>query len=151
MRTLAAIILLCSVPIARGGGPRFVAGTSFPVYTVHPETEILTPISGTSQFILTGQPIAPVTLRLVAPARQPVVGGIVTLTGAIRAWTPPCPEDRTCDPGRLLAPISMSGTSANDGSVSFLLVPIGNTAARIPGLATAGSSSAVAFTTEISP
>ena len=124
---------------------------SIPVYTVHLETEILAAVSGTGQQLLTAQPVAPVVLSLTAPGGQPIAGGIVALTGSIRTWTPSCPTMQTCKPGRLLAPISLTGTSTGDGSVSFILTPDGAMPERITALATAGSVSSVPVDIEIHP
>lgn len=154
---------IATVPLNLGPGP---AGASFslsaclaqtascvtiPVYTVHPETEILTPVSGTDQELLAAQPIAPVALRLIAPGGQPIAGGLVTLTGSVRAWTPPCPAARICQPGRLLAPVSLTGISTGDGSVSFMLTPAGDMPARLTAMATAGSTSSIPVNIDIHP
>jgi hypothetical protein len=124
---------------------------SFPVYTVHPEAEILTPVRGSFQQLRAGQPIAPVVLRLNAPGGQPVAGGVVTLTGSVRAWTPPCQPSKNCGQGRVLGTISLTGTSSVDGSVSLLPVLAGSGPEHLTGLSSAGASSFVPVDIEISP
>lgn len=127
------------------------ACVNIPVYTVHPETEILMPVSGLDQQLLAEQPLAPVVMRLVAPGGQPIVGGLITLTGSVRAWTPTCPALQPCEPGRLLAPISLTGISTGDGSVTFILAPTEPMSERLTALATAGSASSIPISIEIHP
>ena len=124
---------------------------NLPVYTVHAEAEILRPVSGSSQQLFTGQPVAPVVLRLIAPGGQPIAAGVVTLTGSIRAWTAACQPPRTCNQGRILGTISLTGTSSGDGSVSFLPVPVASAPEHFTGLASAGPSSSVPLDIEIHP
>jgi hypothetical protein len=130
--------------------PNTASCVAIPVYTVHPETEILSAASGTNQELVPGQPPAPVVMRLLAPGGQPIVAGTVTFNGVIRAWIPPCSSIGPCPPGRLLSTFSQSGTSAGDGSVSFTpgLTQIPE---RLTGLAIAGSSSTVPFAIDVHP
>lgn len=124
---------------------------TLPVYTVHPEAEILEQLSGIIQSVPAGQSIAPIFLRLIAPGGQPIVGAPVVLTGSTRAWTPPCPPYQACAPGRLLAPVLILGTTASDGSVSFQPQLISNIPQRLTGVASAGITAAISFDIEIHP
>jgi hypothetical protein len=122
---------------------------TMPVYVVHPETEILSPVSGNDQLLPVGQAAASVVTRTLAPGGQPVVGGTVTFTGSVRAWTPACSSSGSCPLGRLLSTFAQSAISAADGTSTFSTV-LSGLPQRLSGLAVAGNS-VVPFNTEVSP
>jgi hypothetical protein len=131
--------------------PNTTSCTSIPAYTVHPEAEILSFVSGADQELVSGEQPAPVVMRLLATTGQPIVGGVVNFSGIIRAWTPRCPSTGLCTSGRLLSAFSQSGTTTADGSVSVSPVLSGSIPGRLVGVATIGSSSTVPFEIDVHP
>jgi hypothetical protein len=130
--------------------PNTNACVQIPAYAVHPQAELLSPVSGTAQQLVAGQSPAPVTMRLVAPAGQPIVAGTVTFTGEIRAWTPPCPITGPCSPGSLLGTFSQEAGTAADGSATFT-PNLTSTPQIVTGIATAGSTSTASFQIDVHP
>jgi hypothetical protein len=130
--------------------PATTSCVAIPVYTVHPETELLSSVSGVNQQLIPGQTPAPVTVRLLAPGGQPIVGGTVTFTGALRAWTPPCSPVGPCPAGYLLSTFTQSVSTAADGSAAFTSV-LTVTPEVLTGVAIAGASSTVPFQIEVHP
>jgi hypothetical protein len=120
------------------------------VYTVHPEAEILSAVSGSVQILMTDQSPAPIVMRLTAPGGQPIVSGTVSFTGTIRAWTPACAPGGPCEPGRLLSEFAQTASSAADGSATFSPI-LTRTPQILSGIAFAGTAASEPFQIEISP
>jgi hypothetical protein len=84
-----------------------------------PFSASLVAVSGTSQTLGPGDPLAPVVLGVVDPSGQPMAGAAVSFYETLRPWTPPCPAQGSCPIAPVLATQTVKAVSAADGSVSL--------------------------------
>lgn len=89
------------------------------VTPVHAEAAVLTPWSGTVQYIPASQTFAPVTLRVTDPFGHPLAGASVTFSQTFTGWSEPCPAQGSCPAAPVLAQQTSQTISAIDGSVTL--------------------------------
>lgn len=122
-----------------------LAGTlgcaTFTVIPVHPQTALLTPWSGTVQYIAASQTFAPVVLHVVDAFGHPLAGASVTFVETLDGWTEPCPAQGRCPPAPVLAQQTLQAASSIDGSVTLTPLAPDGLPGRLLITAIAGSSS----------
>jgi hypothetical protein len=121
-----------------------LAGTTncatFAVTPVHPETAVLAPWSGTSQYISLGQAFVPVVLRVTDAFGHSLAGAAVTFAELLEGWTEPCPLQGSCAPAPVLGEQMLQATSGIDGSVTLTPLSAGGLAGRVLVMAATGNS-----------
>jgi hypothetical protein len=130
------------------GTSQCVAYTAF---GARPEHAVLQAVAGTTQSISTSAAPAPITLRLLDMAGNPMAGGSVALYQAVYAWTPPCNPHLVCPPGALLAVQSATAISDLSGLVSFAPAALPGVATNLIALAAAGNTATVPIVIEQHP
>jgi hypothetical protein len=122
-----------------------LAGTTscatFTVTPVDPETLVLAPWSGASQYIAASQTFTPVVLHVTDAFGNPVAGAGVTFSGRLYGWTEPCATQGQCAPAPVLAQQTVQGISGIDGSVTLTPLSQSGLAGRL--MVTAASSNGV--------
>jgi hypothetical protein len=124
---------------------------AFTAFGARPEYAALEAISGTGQSLAASGTPNQIVLRLLDMDGNPMAGGTVALYQALYAWTPPCSPNVICPPGALLATQASAGTSAVDGSVTFVPASLPGVATNLMGLAASGSASTVNVSIEQHP
>jgi hypothetical protein len=122
-----------------------LAGTTtncatFTVTPVHSETAVLTPWSGTSQYVSSGQTFAPVVLHVTDPFGHPLAGANVTFAETLDGWTEPCSDQGSCTPAPVLEQQTLQAISGIDGSVSFTPLTANGLATRLLATAATGGT-----------
>jgi hypothetical protein len=121
-----------------------LAGTTncatFMVTPVHPETAVLAPWSGTSQYISLGQAFTPVMLRVTDAFGHSLAGAAVTFAELLEGWTERCPLQGSCAPAPVLGEQMLQVTSGIDGSVTLTPLSAGGLAGRLLVMAATGNS-----------
>lgn len=110
------------------------------VTPVHSETAVITPWSGTSQYISASQTFVPVVLHVNDAFGHPLAGANVTFAQTLDGWTEPCPSQGSCAPAPVLEQQTLLAISGIDGSVSFTPLSSNGLAARLFVTAAAGST-----------
>jgi hypothetical protein len=123
----------------------------FTAFGARPEYAALQAISGTNQSLTMSGTPNQIALRLIDMDGNPVAGGTVALYQALYAWTPPCSLNAVCRPGALLATQASTGTTAVDGSVTFVPASLPGVATNLMGLAASGNTSTVNLSIEEHP
>jgi hypothetical protein len=124
---------------------------AFTAFGARPEYAALEAISGTSQSLTASDTPNQIVLRLLDMDGNPMAGGTVALYEALYAWTPPCSPNVVCPPGALLATQASMGTTAVDGSVTFVPASLPGVATNLMGLAASGNTSTVNVSIEQHP
>jgi hypothetical protein len=124
---------------------------AFTAFGARPEYAALEAISGTSQSLAASGTPNQIALRLLDMDGNPMAGGTVALYQALYAWTPPCSPNVVCPPGALLATQASTGTTAVDGSVTFVPAALPGVATNLMGLAASGNTSTVNVSIEQNP
>jgi hypothetical protein len=124
---------------------------AFTAFGARPEFAALEAISGTSQSLAASGTPNQIALRLLDMDGNPMAGGTVALYQALYAWTPPCSPNVVCPPGALLATQASTGTTAVDGSVTFVPASLPGVATNLMGLAASGNTSTVNVSIEQNP
>lgn len=124
---------------------------AFNVFGARPEFGSLIAVSGTNQSIAAGATPAPVVLRVLDMDGNAMAGATVTVTQALYAWAPQCPQRGRCVQAPLLATQSSTATSALDGSVMVTPLTQSGVATKLLGLAATGNSASLLFTVEQHP
>ena len=124
---------------------------AFTAFGARPEYGALEAISGTSQSLAASGTPSQIALRLLDMDGNPMAGGTVALYQALYAWTPPCSPNVVCPPGALLATQASTGTTAVDGSVTFVPASLPGVATNLMGLAASGNTSTVNISIEQNP
>jgi hypothetical protein len=116
---------------------------AFTAFGARPEYAALEAISGTSQSLAASGTPNQIALRLLDMDGNPMAGGTVALYQALYAWTPVCSPNVVCPSGALLATEASTGTTAVDGSVTFVPASLTGAATNLMGLAASGNTSTV--------
>ena len=113
---------------------------TFTVTPVHPESAVLAPWSGTTQYVYASQTFAPVVLHVTDAFGDPLAGATVTFAETLDGWTEACPAQGECDPAPVLAQQSVQAISGIDGSVTLTPVSANDQAARLLVTAATGDA-----------
>jgi len=134
-----------------GGVPGGSGCAVFAIASVDPGTATLVALSGASQTVAVGDPVAPVVLQVLDAAGQPLAGAQVEFYETLRQWTPPCPAQGSCPGAPVLATQTVEAVSAADGSVT--LAPLTDSAVptRLSALAVTGDSGTLALSIDCHP
>lgn len=145
-------------PLARGQTATASAclnGTAqcatFTALGARPELAALAPFSGTAQSIALSDLPAPIALRVLDTADNPVAGAIVTLFQSVYAWSPPCAPQGRCAQPQLLETQSAVAVSSLDGVVTFTPASIPGIPTTLTGVATIGNTAVQAIAIEQHP
>jgi hypothetical protein len=145
-------------PLAEGQSASATACTTssnscaaFQVFGSRPEFAALAAISGTTQSMQVGATPSPVSIRVLDMDGNPMAGATVSVSQALYAWTPPCPQHGRCNQPQLLSTQSATLTSALDGSVVILPLSLTGVATNLIGLAATGNAASLTFAIEQHP
>ena len=134
-----------------GGVPGGNGCASLPIVSVDPSSAGLIAISGTSQTLAAGDPLAPVVLRVVDSAGDPMAGAVVTFYETLRQWTPPCPPQGSCPSGPVLATQTVEAASDAYGVVTLTPLTDGIIATQLEALAVTGYNATMTISIERHP
>jgi len=123
-----------------GGVPNGNGCAEFAILGDDPSTAGLIAVSGTSQTLGPSDALAPVVLRVVDLAGQPMAGAQVNFYETLRQWTPPCPTQGNCPHAPVLATQVVQAISAADGTVTLNPLTDGIVATQLDVLAVTGDS-----------
>ncbi len=134
-----------------GGVPGGNGCTTLNVASVDPSAAGLIAISGTTQILAVGDPLASVVLQVVDSAGHAMAGARVTLYETLRQWTPPCPAQGSCPAAPVLATQTVQATSDSGGLVTLNPLTDGTVATRLDVLAVTGNTATVAISIDRHP
>ncbi len=124
---------------------------TFTVSGARPEYATVNAVSGTAQSLALSAVPSPIVLRVLDADGNPMAGATVNLYQSLYAWQPPCPEHGVCTQAPLLALETAMGTSAVDGSLTFIPLNRPGTATNLYGVAATGNTSTVGIAIEQHP
>ena len=134
------------------GGIRGGAGCApFVIAGVDAGAASLVAVSGTSQTLEISDAPAPVVLRVIDAAGDPMAGGLVNFYETLRQWTPPCAGQGSCPAGPVLAQQTVQAISAADGSVTLTPLNDGGVATQLQVLAVTGDSATLTISVDRQP
>ena len=134
-----------------GGVPGGNGCASLPIVSVDPSSAGLIAVSGTSQTLPAGDPLAPVVLRVVDSAGDPMAGAVVTFYETLRQWTPPCPPQGGCPSGPVLATQTVQAVSDGNGMVNLTPLTEGTLPTQLDAQAVTGNSATMAISIDRHP
>jgi hypothetical protein len=108
-------------------------------------------VSGVSQVSSVQATPAQITLRILDMDGNPMAGGSVALYQALYAWAPGCGVEQVCGPSILLATQVSTGSSATDGTVSFIPASLPGIPTTLQALAATGNTASVNISIEQQP
>jgi hypothetical protein len=148
---LAAASVATVYACVAGGVPGGNGCASLPIVSVDPSSAGLIAVSGTSQTLATADPLAPVVLRVVDSAGDPMAGAVVTFYETLRHWTPRCPPQGSFSSGPVVATQTVEATSDANGVVILTPLTDGIVATQLEALAVIGDSAAMTISIERHP
>jgi hypothetical protein len=111
----------------------------------------LQPVSGTAQYLATGAPPDPITMRLLNMNGNAMAGGTIALYQALYAWAPACNPHIVCPPSVLLSVQAATATSGIDGLVSFTPATMPGVATNLQAIAATGNTAVLPIAIERHP
>lgn len=124
---------------------------AFTVIPVHPETAVLTPWSGTIQYIGRNANFAPVTVLVTDAFGHPLAGANVTFAEKLVGWTETCQGDPRCSNAPLLAQQIVQAISGTDGTATLSPILPGGLASRLLVAVSASDTATLSFELEAHP
>jgi len=123
---------------------------TFAVTPVHPEDAVLSPWSGTLQYVSLSQGFAPVVLRVTDAFGHPLAAAAVTFAETLYGWAEPCPAQGGCAAAPVLGRQMVQATSGIDGSVTLTPMSSEGLAGRLMVTAVSGDA-ALSFELDAHP
>ena len=123
----------------------------FQVVSVHPETALLTAMSGVGQSIAASQNPAPVVLRVTDAVGHPMAGGMVTFYETLKQWTPACPAHGRCPAAVTLSTDAVQVVSGSDGLATLIPMTDNGQPTRLEVMAVTGDQATMSFEIEQHP
>ena len=123
----------------------------FSIVSDDPSTAALIAVSGTSQTLAIGDPIAPAVLQVVDASGNPMAGAAVNFYETLRQWEPPCPPSGACPTPPVLALQTIPVISDSNGMVTLTPLTDATVPTQLDAQAVTGSSSTMAVSIERHP
>jgi hypothetical protein len=134
-----------------GSAPGGKGCASFTIVSDDASTASLVAVSGTSQTLAVGDPIAPVILHVVDASGNPIAGATVNFYETLRQWEPPCPISGVCPTAPVLATQTVQATSDSNGMVTLTALTDGTAPTQLDAEAVTGRSATTAISIERHP
>ena len=134
-----------------GSKPGGTGCTSFTIVSDDPSTAGLIAVSGSTQTLAIGDPIAPVILQVVDAAGNPMAGATVNFYETLRQWTPPCTPSGSCPTAPVLATQTVQAVSDSSGMVALTPLTDGTIPTQLEAEAVTGNSATMAISIERHP
>ncbi len=134
-----------------GGIPGGAGCAQFVIAAVYPGAASLVAVSGNNQTLSVADAVAPVMLRVVDAAGQPMAGGIVNFYETLRQWTPACTGQGSCPDAPVLEQQTVQAVSAADGSVTLNPLSDGGVATQLEVVAVTGNAGTLNISIERHP
>jgi hypothetical protein len=123
----------------------------FTIVSDEPSTAGLIAVSGISQTLAVGDPIAPVILQVVDASGNPMAGATVSFYETLRQWEPPCSPPGACPTAPVLESQTVPVVSDSNGMVALAPLTDATIPTQLDAQAVTGSSSTVAISVERHP
>jgi hypothetical protein len=134
-----------------GGVPGGNGCADFTIVADDASTAALVAVSGTSQTLAPGDPIAPVILQVVDASGNSMAGDVVNFYETLRQWEPPCPPSGECPTAPVLATLTVQATSDSNGMVTLTPLTDGTVPTLLDAQAVTGSSATMVISIERHP